>query len=92
MLIVRLKPIDVEFMRRLHSKVNLIPVIAKADTLTEDEVTLFKQRVSFGVLHWEPKLIFRFLLISNITEFESSLLRSMRWKMKRLFKRTRRSS
>jgi septin family protein len=25
-------------MRRLHTKVNLIPVIAKADTLTDDEV------------------------------------------------------
>jgi len=34
-------------MRRLHQKVNLIPVIAKADTLTEEEVSLFKQRVSF---------------------------------------------
>lgn len=33
-------------MRKLHTKVNLIPVIAKADTLTDDEVTLFKQRVS----------------------------------------------
>ena len=32
-------------MRRLHTKVNLIPVIAKADTLTEEEVVLFKQRV-----------------------------------------------
>jgi septin 7 len=32
-------------MRRLHQKVNLIPVIAKADTLTEEEVSLFKQRV-----------------------------------------------
>ena len=42
-----LKPIDSEFMRRLHTKVNLIPVIAKSDTLTEDEVTLFKQRVSY---------------------------------------------
>lgn len=42
----RLKPIDIEFMRRLHTKVNLIPVIAKADTLTEEEVMLFKRRVS----------------------------------------------
>lgn len=33
-------------MRRLHTKVNLIPVIAKADTLTDDEVHAFKQRVS----------------------------------------------
>jgi septin family protein len=32
-------------MRRLHQKVNLIPVIAKADTLTDEEVTEFKQRV-----------------------------------------------
>lgn len=32
-------------MRRLHTKVNLIPVIAKADTLTDDEVTAFKRRV-----------------------------------------------
>jgi septin family protein len=40
-----LKPIDVEFMRRLHTKVNLIPVIAKADTLTDEEIVDFKQRV-----------------------------------------------
>lgn len=40
-----LKPIDIEFLKRLHTKVNLIPVIAKADTLTEEEVELFKQRV-----------------------------------------------
>ncbi len=42
----RLKPLDIEFMRRLHTKVNLIPVIAKADTLTDDEVAEFKARVS----------------------------------------------
>ncbi|QDS70598.1 hypothetical protein FKW77_000282 [Venturia effusa] len=40
-----LKPLDVEVMRRLHTKVNLIPVIAKADTLTDDEITAFKQRI-----------------------------------------------
>lgn len=40
-----LKPLDIEVMRRLHTKVNLIPVIAKADTLTDEEVALFKQRV-----------------------------------------------
>jgi septin 7 len=32
-------------MRRLHTKVNLIPVIAKSDTLTEDEIKQFKQRI-----------------------------------------------
>lgn len=40
-----LKQIDIEFMRRLHTKVNLIPVIAKADTLTDEEIIAFKQRV-----------------------------------------------
>jgi septin 7 len=45
-----LKPLDVEVMRRLHTKVNLIPVIAKADTLTDDEVLAFKQRVRHSSL------------------------------------------
>ncbi|KAH8928489.1 Septin-domain-containing protein [Atractiella rhizophila] len=40
-----LKPVDIEFMRRLHTKVNLIPVIAKADTMTEDEINAFKTRI-----------------------------------------------
>ncbi len=42
----RLKPIDIEFMRQLHTRVNLIPIIAKADTLTDEEVADFKARVS----------------------------------------------
>ena len=40
-----LKPLDIEVMRRLHTKVNLIPVIAKSDTLTDEEITSFKKRV-----------------------------------------------
>ncbi|KAF8306359.1 septin AspB [Clavulina sp. PMI_390] len=46
-----LKQIDIEFMRRLHTKVNLIPVIAKADTLTDDEIVAFKQRVLKDIDH-----------------------------------------
>lgn len=46
-----LKPLDIEVMRRLHTKVNLIPVIAKADTLTDEEIASFKQRVSDGLVH-----------------------------------------
>lgn len=42
-----LKPLDVEVMRRLHTRVNLIPVIAKSDTLTDEEILAFKQRVSY---------------------------------------------
>ncbi|POW00400.1 hypothetical protein PSHT_13036 [Puccinia striiformis] len=40
-----LKLVDVEFMKCLHTKVNLIPVIAKADTMTDDEIAAFKQRI-----------------------------------------------
>ncbi|CAP70398.1 uncharacterized protein PODANS_3_4770 [Podospora anserina S mat+] len=40
-----LKPLDIEVMKRLHTKVNLIPVIAKSDTLTDEEVVTFKARI-----------------------------------------------
>ncbi|CAO3608485.1 unnamed protein product [Cunninghamella echinulata] len=40
-----LKPLDIEIMKRLGSRVNLIPVIAKADTLTPKDLSLFKQRI-----------------------------------------------
>ena len=42
----RLKPIDIKFMRSLHDKVNIVPVIAKADTLTKTEIRSLKARVS----------------------------------------------
>lgn len=40
-----LKPLDIEFMRQLHDKVNIIPLIAKADTMTPDECHRFKQQI-----------------------------------------------
>lgn len=40
-----LKALDVTVMKKLHKKVNLIPVIAKSDTLTEEEIVAFKQSV-----------------------------------------------
>ncbi|XP_016319282.1 septin-2-like [Sinocyclocheilus anshuiensis] len=40
-----LKPLDVEFMKAIHSKVNIVPVIAKADTLTLRERDRLKRRV-----------------------------------------------
>ena len=41
----RLKPLDIEVMKRLGTRVNLIPVVAKADTLTQTDLQTFKQRV-----------------------------------------------
>ena len=40
-----LKPLDFEFLKRLQFKVNLIPVLAKADCLTQCEVNQRKARI-----------------------------------------------
>ncbi|KAF8768003.1 septin-2-like isoform X1 [Argiope bruennichi] len=40
-----LRQLDVEFMKRLHSKVNIVPIIAKADTLTPIEVRKLKDTI-----------------------------------------------
>ncbi|XP_061206664.1 uncharacterized protein LOC133210879 isoform X4 [Neopsephotus bourkii] len=40
-----LRPLDLEFMRRLSKIVNVVPVIAKADTLTLEERAEFKQQI-----------------------------------------------
>nr|XP_032650594.1 septin-12 isoform X2 [Chelonoidis abingdonii]XP_032650595.1 septin-12 isoform X2 [Chelonoidis abingdonii] len=40
-----LRPLDLEFMRRLSKIVNVVPVIAKADTLTLEERAEFKKRI-----------------------------------------------
>ncbi|TPX72340.1 hypothetical protein SpCBS45565_g00410 [Spizellomyces sp. 'palustris'] len=40
-----LKPLDIEVMKQLGSRVNLIPIVAKADTLTPGDLAIFKDRV-----------------------------------------------
>uniref|UniRef100_H2ZZD4 Septin 3 n=1 Tax=Latimeria chalumnae TaxID=7897 RepID=H2ZZD4_LATCH len=40
-----LRPLDLVFMKHLNKVVNIIPVIAKADTMTIEEKGEFKQRV-----------------------------------------------
>lgn len=40
-----LKPLDIEAMREISTRVNLIPVIAKADTLSSSEIKDFKIRI-----------------------------------------------
>ena len=43
----RLREMDIELMRRLSPRVNVIPVIGKADSLTPSELKGFKKRVRF---------------------------------------------
>ena len=40
-----LKPLDIEVMKKLCTRVNLIPVVAKADTLSPSDLAKFKSRV-----------------------------------------------
>ena len=40
-----LKALDLITMKRLHTKVNIVPIIAKADTITPSEMQKFKTRV-----------------------------------------------
>ena len=40
-----LKPLDLEVMKKLSTKVNLVPVIAKADGLTKTEIKNLKARI-----------------------------------------------
>lgn len=43
-------------MKRLHDRVNIIPVIAKADTLTSDELRLFKKSIMQDITNEKMKL------------------------------------
>ena len=40
-----MKRLDMEVMKRLQDKVNIIPVLGKADSCTREELKVFKQKV-----------------------------------------------
>ena len=46
-----LREMDIELMRRLSPRVNVIPVIGKADSLTPNELRGFRKRVSSYPIH-----------------------------------------
>jgi len=48
-----LRQIDIEVMKRLHHKVNIVPLIAKADTLTLPEVKKLKQKILSDITEHE---------------------------------------
>ncbi|XP_075052735.1 septin-4 isoform X2 [Mixophyes fleayi] len=40
-----MRPLDIEFLRALHDKVNIVPILGKADSLTPKELIQKKQRI-----------------------------------------------
>ncbi|NWR70529.1 SEPT5 protein, partial [Centropus unirufus] len=65
-----LRPVDVEFMKALHEKVNIVPLIAKADCLIPSEIRKLKERVrcSFPA---GPHLAAPFAVIGSNTVVEA---------------------
>lgn len=65
-----------EFMKRLHDKVNIIPMVAKADTLTPDECREFKKTVSTvsAFTNYGDKGFYRITNLSNHTKKIGTLL------------------
>jgi septin family protein len=53
----RLRMLDVTAMRKLHKKVNLVPVIAKADSLTSSELQRLKARVLAELKQYEIQVL-----------------------------------
>lgn len=72
-----LKPLDIEFMKQLHDKVNIIPVIAKSDTLTEEEIAFFKSQVMKQILASKIK-IYEFPDLEEAEEAERKENRRMK--------------
>jgi len=47
-----LREMDIELMRRLSPRVNVIPVVGKADSLTPSELRTFKKRIMEDIEHY----------------------------------------
>ena len=51
-----MRALDIALMKQVHEKVNLIPVIAKSDTLTDEEILEFKHRILADISHQGIKI------------------------------------
>ena len=76
-----LKPLDVEFMRKIHHKVNIIPVIGKSDCCTKSEITAFKEKVIFAIV-----VIIYFHIRGQVSIILYMITNSCHWKIRLLHK------
>ena len=61
---------DIELMRRLSPRVNVIPVIGKADSLTPSELRGFKKRVSVPLSKWYVSLTLVLQIMEDIEYYD----------------------
>jgi hypothetical protein len=45
----RVKAVDYAFLRRLQGRASIVPILAKADTMTSEELELFQEQVTAGL-------------------------------------------
>ncbi|QRV91544.1 Septin [Ceratobasidium sp. AG-Ba] len=68
-----LREMDIELMRRLSPRVNVIPVIGKADSLTPSELKGFKKRVMEDIEYYdnsELRALLPFAIVGSADEVE----------------------
>ena len=70
-----LKSIDVEFMKKIDKKVNIIPVIGKADAFTSEDLELFRKKVNGKKIRKKFYAIFRSK--NNFSRIKSQFLNSL---------------
>ena len=73
-----LRPVDVQLMKNLQGQVNLVPVIAKADTLTSTEMTRLKKQVS-DTTHTHMILFYLVQGRNHVFKFWCSRLHNRIW-------------
>ena len=66
-----LKEMDIQFLKNLNEKVNIIPVIAKSDAFMPEELGLFKQNVSSADFNLDTKLAICFRFSDRFWKMES---------------------
>ena len=79
-----LRPIDRDFLHHLQHKVNVIPVIAKADTLSKSELTALKKQLLSDIDKYAVQL-YDFPEGDSEQDEESALDKTLRVKSKRRF-------
>jgi septin family protein len=69
-----LKPIDVVVLKKLSEVVNVVPVIAKSDSLTIEERDAFKQRVRLRSCTIENETNLNIYIYRSRPNFNSTIL------------------
>lgn len=60
--------LDIAAMKKLHKKVNLVPVIAKADSLTTGELSRFKAQILAELKQYDIQVFMRYCHRALVTK------------------------